>query len=337
VAHADQDDLGGGVFIAHYAPSLVYTTDTPAGGWGEALQGSADAIMGCGDQVNRLDGPGDHMMWFIISAWAEDKVWKTTQVGFQAYDPDIWTFQNNGPIYPDGATGIEIYTDDFPHGVPPGGNSGVVCGPSDVPWGPANFEPVWWFEGYAYGESYGTTLLQIDADPSTAFGGWYNTLVPPGQYTAACFGALGVNMDGVYCCPEGDVPTGACCILGECFVMTEADCAAEGGDYLGDGIGCDPNPCPPVGACCVSGYCYIYTVLQCEAAVGVYLGDGTGCDPNPCPAVCCHGADCHVLTEVECSEMGGVWHPEQPDCVPPDFCIVPVRETTWGSIKAIYR
>jgi len=26
--------------------------------------------------------------------------------------------------------------------------------------------------------------------------------------------------------------------------MTAQECAAQGGEYLGDGIECDPNPCP---------------------------------------------------------------------------------------------
>jgi hypothetical protein len=295
--------------------------------------------MGCEDQVNRLDGPGDHMMWFIISAWDEDKHWCTTQVGIEGYDTVVWQFQNNGPVYPGGVSGLEIYTNNFPLGDPLGGPSGVAFAPAGCPgdnsYGPANFEPVWWFEGYAYGASYGAPVIQLGVDPSTAFGGWFNTLSPPGEFAATEFGAMGVNTDGVWVCP--DIPTtGACCILSDCSIMTEAGCAAAGGEYQGDGTDCDPNPCV-VGACCLSGECIVYTELECEAAAGVYQGDDTGCDPNPCPAVCCHGADCYVLTEVECGEMGGVWHPEQPLCEPPDFCIVPVRETTWGSIKAIYR
>ncbi len=334
-AHADQDILEGGVFIAHYAPSLVYTTDTPEGGWGEALQGSADAILGCEDQVNRLDGPADHVMWFVISVWGEDKKWCSTEVGIEGYDPGVWLFQQNGPVYPGGGSGLELYTNNFPHGDPVGGASGVIFQPEGGEgWGPTNFEPVWWFEGYAYAS--GTTVVQLGVDPAIPFGGWFNCLNPPGEYAAVEYGAMGINTDGVWVCPDIQ-PTGACCILGECYVMTEADCAAEGGDYLGDGIGCDPNPCPGVGACCLSGECFVYyTEVECEAIAGVYQGDDTGCDPNPCPAACCHGVDCYVYTEVECDEIGGVWHPEQPDC-PENYCVTAVDNATWGSIKAIYR
>jgi hypothetical protein len=243
---ADENDLSNGVFIAHHAPSLVYSYDTPDGGWGEALQSSPDAINNCADQLNRLDGQAGHMMWFIICAWTEEKIWKTTQVGLVEYDPSVWLFQNNGPLYPEDAPGLEIYTNNFPHGNPIGGPSGVVFGPSsEAHWGPANFEPVWWFEGYAYGSSYGSTLLQLDVDPATDFGGWFDFLFPPGGYEAECFGAMGVNTEGVYCCPPG-LEYFACCFPdGSCEVRVPEDCVVAGGLVYEDSETCDPNPCPP--------------------------------------------------------------------------------------------
>ena len=116
-AFADSTDLADGAFIAHYAPSLAYTTDTPEDGWGAALQSSQDSIRSCEDQNNRIDGPIDHAMWFVISAWSEDKVWYTTQVGLDGYDPRVWLFQDNGPVYPGGGSGLEIYTNAFPLGI----------------------------------------------------------------------------------------------------------------------------------------------------------------------------------------------------------------------------
>jgi hypothetical protein len=245
-ARATPEDLSCGGFIAHHAPSLVYTTDTPAGGWGEALQNSEDAIHVCEDQLNRLDGGGDHMMWFIISAWDEDKVWCSTQMGIEGYDPDVWQFQTNGPVYPGGGSGLEIYTNNFPHGDPPGGPSGVICGPESGNWGPANFEPVWWFEGYAYGSGYGSTVVQLGVDPATAFGGWYNCESPPGEFAAACFGAMGVNTEGVYCCPMEEECL-ACCVGQDCSITTAEQCADLGGDWYPDEDSCEPNPCPPDG------------------------------------------------------------------------------------------
>ena len=40
------------------------------------------------------------------------------------------------------------------------------------------------------------------------------------------------------------VATGACCNVGGCDVLTEADCVASGGDYRGDGTDCGGANCP---------------------------------------------------------------------------------------------
>ncbi len=37
--------------------------------------------------------------------------------------------------------------------------------------------------------------------------------------------------------------TGACCVMGECTLLTEPACLDAGGDYQGTGTVCDPNPC----------------------------------------------------------------------------------------------
>jgi hypothetical protein len=41
-------------------------------------------------------------------------------------------------------------------------------------------------------------------------------------------------------------PLHVCCLASECQILTEADCAALGGDWIGDPLfqTCDPNPCP---------------------------------------------------------------------------------------------
>ncbi len=44
-------------------------------------------------------------------------------------------------------------------------------------------------------------------------------------------------------------PTGGCCIEGVCGVLTETDCLAMMGAYLGDGSDCSGDPCDPVNTC----------------------------------------------------------------------------------------
>jgi len=63
---------------------------------------------------------------------------------------------------------------------------------------------------------------------------------------------------------------------------------------------------------------------------------------NECPqwptGACCFGEDCEVTTEAYCVEHGGRYIGDEVPCEPQDPCIpVPVREATWGQIKATYR
>jgi hypothetical protein len=158
---------------------------------------------------------------------------------------------------------------------------------------------------------------------------------------ADCAANMGVWYDGVGCDPnECPAPLGACCFQdGSCLVMDELACAAAGGtDWLGMGTTCDPNNCPaPDGACCFpNGDCVMMPMEQC-------MEDWVGgpCDPNPCPdltSVCCVGADCFIVySEAECTGMGGDWYPDDNTCDPNPCPPVPADDTSWGSIKALYR
>ena len=55
-------------------------------------------------------------------------------------------------------------------------------------------------------------------------------------------------VDNPYCGPD----TGACCIDGECSLLTETECIAAGGSYQGDNVPCDPNPCIELGCLIVT-------------------------------------------------------------------------------------
>lgn len=56
-------------------------------------------------------------------------------------------------------------------------------------------------------------------------------------------------------------------------------------------------------------------------------------------SVCCIGTDCAiVLSEHECTGLGGEYHPEWTSCGPPNPCgATPAATTTWGSLKQMYR
>lgn len=103
--------------------------------------------------------------------------------------------------------------------------------------------------------------------------------------TAAQCSDAGGNFLGIgTTCDDVDCTQGACCDGGDCTITTEEGCA---GDFQGYGTVCDPNPCPPTGACCFEDYsCLEETSDQCDLDGGIYRGDGTTCDPNLCP---CNG------------------------------------------------
>jgi hypothetical protein len=337
-ASATPEDLSNGVFIAHYSPSMWYTVPGPC-----ELIDTFDPIETCVDQNNRIDGWADHQFWFIICAWDEEKEWCTTQIGIEGYDPGVWLFQMNEPCYPGGGTGVETFSNNFPHGDPWGGPSGVILTPSDGYWGPANFEPVWWFEGYAYGEAYGTTVIPLGVDPSTGFAGWVNCEEPPAEFPAESFGAMGVNTDGVYCCPMG-MEYFACCFEdGTCELMTQDLCDAAGGEFHPEWDYCEPNECPQPaeGACCFAGgECVESTEEWCES-VGAYWLPDFPCDPNPCPTslvVCCFDdGSCEVIGSHTCEEAGGVVFWDYDRCIPNPCPPSGTDDASWGSIKAMYR
>jgi hypothetical protein len=79
-------------------------------------------------------------------------------------------------------------------------------------------------------------------------------------------------------------PTGGCCIGLACAVLTDAQCTAMGGSYLGDGSDCANDPCgvTAIGACCIGGECSVQSHDNCLAADGIYLGDGSNCSGDPC-------------------------------------------------------
>jgi hypothetical protein len=54
--------------------------------------------------------------------------------------------------------------------------------------------------------------------------------------------------------------------------------------------------------------------------------------------VCCVNQDCYIVTEADCTAMGGVWHPEWDSCGPPNPCAAtPAEKKTWGGVKDMYR
>lgn len=189
----------------------------------------------------------------------------------------------------------------------------------------------------------------IGRDATVATGETIDWVAPAdGTYYVIC-DAYGTNvgndftMDYVITCGP---PLGACCLpdYGPCEDLSEADCAAAGGEWHGDVL-CANYECPtapPVWACCLPDYtCQDLTEAECVAGGGV-LYPNVLCASNPCPlppvwACCLPDCSCVMLTEVDCIGQGGIWYADD-DCADPTPCgMTPVAPDSWGEIKSVYR
>lgn len=340
---AEPSNLARGAFIAHFVPELGYSSDPPACGWCATYE-AYYSISSFEQQINRIDTNSYRSVsWFIIAAWAEEKIWCGTELGFGDFDPGIFGFLEWTGCYPaDG--GLEIPTAGWP-----GPNEGIAFVVTGEPWA-GNFVSVLWFGGYAYAYS-GPGVIPIDIDPPTAFCGFSNCEAPPIPFDVVpeSRGGLGINTDGIYVTPPV-TPVGACCIGYDCLIYPEDECIQYGGIWIGEGTTCEPiNPCiPPDGACCLPapmGECVVLAEADCLLVQGVWQGPDTLCEPeNPCVGewVCCiPPMDCYIVgTQRECEEtLFGIFHPEWTECDPnPCECSPsPVTTTSWGRLKGIFR
>ncbi len=335
-AWADPAILSGGVLVAHHVEALPWSSDVPAAGWCGAY--APFAINDLAQVVNQLSGGLD--TWHVLAAWdGEAKVWCGTEFGFGAYDPSLMDLQGYGPCFP--VAGLEIPTPGWP-----GPNEGTAFVTTGDPWN-GNWLPVYFFGGYSYDYSYGSTVIPISVDPPTGFCGFSNCENPPLVFSVGPMGrgAMGINTPGVT--PMFEVPEPwACCFTTApyCRMLEELPCTLQGGVWLGPEWTCEPvDPCPHPGACCVIGNCSIMFEENCTLVGGVFLGPDTVCMPNPCPAVCCfqmqtspHG--CEIMLEDDCLAAGGFWHPLEGSCDPnPCEGYTPTDNASWGYIKSLYR
>jgi hypothetical protein len=178
-----------------------------------------------------------------------------------------------------------------------GGGIAVTAGGGAGSW-VGNFLTVYWFTGY--NSPYQTGSIQLTTNPGTPNDITFADCTGA-EFAAACLGAIGFGQGalGLDCCPQ------------------------------------EPQPDP--WACCLyDGTCVMVLELECQ---GVWY-EGLTCDEVDCPfpVVCCVDHDCYFVHPAECDLLGGVQHPEWPDCTDnPCEELTPADDTSWGTIKAIYR
>ncbi|MFN0149832.1 MAG: hypothetical protein ACKVU1_03855 [bacterium] len=111
--------------------------------------------------------------------------------------------------------------------------------------------------------------------------------------------------------------TGACCLPDfSCAVLSEADCAANDGIFMGNQTLCSEVFCPddgPSGACCFPDRsCQVLPQTQCDAMSGVFMGLFTSCAEVSCGppfvgACCLPDGACQIMIESDCVANGGTY------------------------------
>ncbi len=157
-------------------------------------------------------------------------------------------------------------------------------------------EPGHWFGNGSDFTIDGGDPLATGIDVICTNGNWnitYSGLSDPSIqfFIATTTNPVGTTNDLL--CSEGDkaegggatvtcVPTGACCIDGECSTLSEAVCISDSGTYQGDNTPCDPNPCctfcgayPPP---CVDEFDLCNTRQACNDDPTFCTGDTVPCD-----------------------------------------------------------
>ncbi len=265
LAQADPDDLSGGVLLVHAPPSLTYTASAS---WCDSTH-----LDDCEDQVTSIPTDSSKtVVWFILSAWAEEKSFTAVEFGLGDFDEESFLFSESG-LCLDHA--MALY-----HGDWPGPNTGVAIATNTEPW-MGQLVPIFWAAGVNYAAA---DTIAITENPATGHAGWASESRE--SFDAECLGALGLGIDGQPCCSQ----TASCCWLLDCLVLTADSCLALGGIWHPDAPSCDhdPDPCdqldpPPVICCHEDGQCARISVGDCRALGGTIIWDASSCDPQPCP------------------------------------------------------
>ncbi len=133
--------------------------------------------------------------------------------------------------------------------------------------------------------------------------------------------------------------TGACCLNGQCSIVTESECLNAGGEFFGVGSVCQPGLCnvcgPGAGPCdqangtpgCDDVKCCELICAQdpfcCENTWDQICADSAikQCFKEPTGA-CCVDNECVIATQADCFNAGGKYFGDGSACSP-DLCAPP--------------
>ncbi len=263
---ADPNDLWGGLLVAHDVPELPYSSAPPPDGWCEAY--GAHAIQGLEQVIASIHTAGvQPAVWFVLAAWElEEKTWCEVDLGFGGFDAAAFAFEIAAPCFPQ--TGIEVSTAGWP-----GPNEGTDFAATGEPWH-GNWAPVYAFGGYAYGYTGRATRIGLGPNPATSAIGFRNCSPAYPEFFEVREpqrGALGINTAGIV--PVFPLPgqPGACCSCYDpCTYISEEECVAAHGLWMGPLVPCEPDPCLVYGVCCVGGIGELMTAEACKLIHGVF-------------------------------------------------------------------
>lgn len=300
----------GGTLILHANPTIAFTTD-------DASYCGTSPLSSCELALTSVDTAAP-VVFFVLAAFPENSHPRLRGASFGIQYP-----QNGFDVLGSGrCADFDLPTDDWP-------NSGSGVGISFSMARTSQLVEIYWISAQLADPDL-PAVFALSGHP-TQGANFGDDSVPSLLDPIAGLGSLGFGQSGYLPCPEPLVPTGACCFDdGHCMVVSESDCAAEGGNYFGNDTDCSPNPCPqPPAACCFSdGHCEVLFPATCTQLGGTSLIGINTCDPNPCPepagACCAADGSCIVTTETFCGNNGGLFMGSGTDCTP-NPCTQPPR------------
>ena len=250
-------DNANGTLIVSLADGVVYTTDITD-------YCGATGLQACGDAITRTDGT-DVVVLGVLGAFADGATPRVAGVTFG------WSYASDIALAAYGHCGdFELATGAWPAS---GEGTAVTWAVPQT----SQLVDIYWVAAYNY---YGNpATLDLGLNPSQG-ADFADDSIPSVLDPIEGFGSFGFSTDGSVPCPTAPV-VGACCANdGTCEVVSRDNCA---GAYQGDGTVCDPNPCPlPTGACCINLECFVLTMDECLAGGGDYIGNDVPCESGTC-------------------------------------------------------
>ncbi|MCC7143665.1 MAG: hypothetical protein IT349_16315 [Candidatus Eisenbacteria bacterium] len=214
-----------GVLVLHAVP-YQDRDDTPPACEGFDLTSCSDAVVDL-----PLGGSSSRWHWFVFGAFPDGSSPRVKGVTFGVqYDIGVFLLGWSG------CGDFELPGAGWPE--TPGTGTSIT-------WDTARTDQVLQVYGF-YGYSYYAEPAQFCLIPNPDQGGYFgDDSIPSILDPIADYGCLGFGTPGYAPCPTVEPEVGACCLAdGTCLLLSESDCLAQGGNWLGpDSDSCDPNPC----------------------------------------------------------------------------------------------